>query len=120
MTPCTATSTRSQAIGGHVDVDVRKLGADPAGSGAAWVKYAKAARGLLKLVVGGPRSCRRRAVHRARVDFLVKLISHQLGNAQRRDRRHRRDRRPEAEREDRAGRTGARSDARSRLVRGER
>ena len=70
--------TRSQAIYDHVDGIARKLGADPADQ-VPFAKYAKAAESLLK-----PSSAARAVAAGApfieRVDLLVKLISHQLGN----------------------------------------
>ncbi|MCP4620871.1 MAG: hypothetical protein GY844_31065 [Bradyrhizobium sp.] len=68
---------QSQAIYDHVDALARKLGADPADQ-VPFGKYAKAAESLLK-----PSSAARAVAAGApfieRVDLLVKLISHQLG-----------------------------------------
>src|SRR4249920_1160330 len=68
---------QSQAIYDHVDAVARKLGADPADQ-VPFAKYAKAAESLLK-----PSSAARAVAAGApfieRVDLLVKLISHQLG-----------------------------------------
>ncbi|MFO1108132.1 MAG: hypothetical protein U1E61_02990 [Bradyrhizobium sp.] len=68
---------QSQAIYDHVDALARKLGADPADQ-VPFAKYAKAAESLLK-----PSSAARAVAAGApfieRVDLLVKLISHQLG-----------------------------------------
>jgi hypothetical protein len=68
---------QSQAIYHHVDAVARKLGADPADQ-VPFAKYAKAAESLLK-----PSSAARAVAAGApfieRVDLLVKLISHQLG-----------------------------------------
>jgi hypothetical protein len=68
---------RSRAIYDHVDGIARKLGADPADQ-VPFEKYAKAAESLLK-----PSSAARAVANGApyieRVDLLVKLISHQLG-----------------------------------------
>ena len=68
---------QSQAIYDHVDSIARKLGADPADQ-VPFAKYAKAAESLLK-----PSSAARAVAAGApfieRVDLLVKLISHQLG-----------------------------------------
>ena len=94
----------SQSIYDHVDGIARRLGADPADQ-VPFAKYAKAAESLLK-----PSSAARAVASGApfieRVDLLVKLISHQLGAPQRRDRPHGADRRSEAEREDRGGGLG--------------
>src|SRR3954471_21139457 len=68
---------RSRAIYEHVDGIARKLGADPADQ-VPFEKYAKAAESLLK-----PSSAARAVANGApyieRVDLLVKLIAHQLG-----------------------------------------
>ena len=68
---------QSRAIYDHVDSVARKLGADPADQ-VPFEKYAKAAESLLK-----PSSAARAVASGApfieRVDLLVKLISHQLG-----------------------------------------
>src|ERR1700728_4279840 len=68
---------RSQAIYDHVDTIARRLGADPQDQ-VPFGKYAKAAESLLK-----PSSAARAVASGApfieRVDLLVKLISHQLG-----------------------------------------
>jgi hypothetical protein len=67
----------SQSIYDHVDTIARRLGADPRDQ-VPFGKYAKAAEGLLK-----PSSAARAVASGApfieRVDLLVKLISHQLG-----------------------------------------
>jgi len=67
----------SQSIYDHVDAVARKLGADPQDQ-VPFAKYAKAAESLLK-----PSSAARAVASGApfieRVDLLVKLISHQLG-----------------------------------------
>src|SRR2546423_13116998 len=67
----------SQSIYDHVDGIARRLGADPADQ-VPFEKYAKAAQSLLK-----PSSAARAVAGGApfieRVDLLVKLISHQLG-----------------------------------------
>jgi hypothetical protein len=67
----------SQAIYDHVDALARRLGADPQDQ-VPFAKYAKAAESLLK-----PSSAARAVANGApfieRVDLLVKLISHQLG-----------------------------------------
>src|SRR6476619_782393 len=67
----------SQSIYDHVDGIARRLGADPADQ-VPFEKYAKAAESLLK-----PSSAARAVAGGApfieRVDLLVKLISHQLG-----------------------------------------
>ena len=98
----------SKSIYEHVDGIARRLGADPADQ-VPFEKYAKAAESLLK-----PSSAARAVASGApfieRVDLLVKLISHQLGSPQRRDRPHGRHRRPEAEREDRRRAVPAHSD----------
>ena len=69
----------SQSIYDHVDGVARKLGADPQDQ-VPFAKYAKAAESLLK-----PSSAARAVASGApfieRVDLLVKLISHQLGQA---------------------------------------
>lgn len=69
----------SQSIYDHVDGIARKLGADPQDQ-VPFAKYAKAAESLLK-----PSSAARAVASGApfieRVDLLVKLISHQLGQA---------------------------------------
>jgi len=69
----------SQSIYDHVDAVARKLGADPQDQ-VPFAKYAKAAESLLK-----PSSAARAVASGApfieRVDLLVKLISHQLGQA---------------------------------------
>ncbi len=92
----------SQSIYDHVDAIARRLGADPADQ-VPFEKYAKAAESLLK-----PSSAARAVASGApfieRVDLLVKLISHQLGMPQCRDRPHGRDRGSETERADRGGR----------------
>ena len=68
---------RSRAIYEHVDALARRLGAEP-GDQVPFEKYAKAAESLLK-----PSSAARAVENGApfieRVDLLVKLISHQLG-----------------------------------------
>jgi hypothetical protein len=68
---------RSQSIYDHVDSIARRLGADPQDQ-VPFAKYAKAAESLLK-----PSSAARAVASGApfieRVDLLVKLISHQLG-----------------------------------------
>jgi hypothetical protein len=68
---------RSRAIYDHVDGIARKLGADAADQ-VPFEKYARAAESLLK-----PSSAARAVANGApyieRVDLLVKLISHQLG-----------------------------------------
>lgn len=70
---------KSRAIYAHVDAIAQKLGADPADA-VPFEKYAKAAESLLKpssaarAVAGG-------AMAIERVDYLVKLISHDLGMA---------------------------------------
>jgi hypothetical protein len=67
----------SQSIYDHVDTIARRLGADPEDQ-VPFAKYAKAAESLLK-----PSSAARAVANGApfieRVDLLVKLISHQLG-----------------------------------------
>jgi hypothetical protein len=67
----------SQSIYDHVDAIARRLGADPEDQ-VPFAKYAKAAESLLK-----PSSAARAVASGApfieRVDLLVKLISHQLG-----------------------------------------
>jgi hypothetical protein len=67
----------SQSIYDHVDAIARRLGADPKDQ-VPFEKYAKAAESLLK-----PSSAARAVSNGApfieRVDLLVKLISHQLG-----------------------------------------
>src|SRR6201747_565223 len=67
----------SQSIYTHVDAIARRLGADPQDQ-VPFEKYAKAAQSLLK-----PSSAARAVASGApfieRVDLLVKLISHQLG-----------------------------------------
>jgi hypothetical protein len=67
----------SQSIYDHVDAIARRLGADPQDQ-VPFEKYAKAAESLLK-----PSSAARAIANGApfieRVDLLVKLISHQLG-----------------------------------------
>jgi hypothetical protein len=67
----------SQSIYEHVDAIARRLGADPKDQ-VPFEKYAKAAESLLK-----PSSAARAVANGApfieRVDLLVKLISHQLG-----------------------------------------
>jgi hypothetical protein len=67
----------SQSIYDHVDTIARRLGADPEDQ-VPFAKYAKAAESLLK-----PSSAARAVSNGApfieRVDLLVKLISHQLG-----------------------------------------
>ena len=68
----------SRSIYDHVDAIARRLGADPKDQ-VPFAKYAKAAESLLK-----PSSAARAVAGGApfieRVDLLVKLISHQLGN----------------------------------------
>ncbi|WP_375462612.1 ketopantoate reductase family protein [uncultured Methylobacterium sp.] len=68
---------RSRAIYEHIDTIARRLGADPQDQ-VPFEKYAKAAESLLK-----PSSAARAVANGApfieRVDLLVKLISHQLG-----------------------------------------
>src|ERR1700691_4264365 len=70
----------SQSIYDHVDAVARRLGADPIDQ-VPFGKYAKAAESLLK-----PSSAARAVASGApfieRVDLLVKLISHQLGEPQ--------------------------------------
>ena len=67
----------SQSIYDHVDGIARRLGADPQDQ-VPFGKYAKAAESLLK-PSSAARAVASGAPHIERVDLLVKLISHQLG-----------------------------------------
>ena len=92
----------SQAIYDHVDAIARRLGADPAGSGAVREIRQGGAKPAQALI-GGPRGGQRRALHRAgRPAGEADLASAWHGQC--RDRPHGRDRRSETEREDRGGR----------------
>jgi hypothetical protein len=69
--------TQSRAIYEHVDSIARKLGADPTDQ-VPFEKYAKAAESLLK-PSSAARAVASGTLYIERVDLLLKLISHQLG-----------------------------------------